>query len=112
MRLEYCRTETCEEGNVSRGWQLQFILAACGFADAATGASTLALARVCASQVKFGGRFCVPVARRRLLLAVWWLKGSCLSDSVTPDVSGPAQPQERVGADRPLGPLLFPFVLF
>lgn len=49
--------------------QLQFISAACGLADAATGASTLALARVCVSQVKFGGsstQFCVTVARRRL----------------------------------------------
>lgn len=46
-----------------------------------------------------------------LLFAVGWLKPLCLSKSFPPDLSGPAEPQEGVGADWPPGPLLFLFVL-
>lgn len=42
-----------------------------------------------------------------LLVAVGWLKCLRLSESFTPDVADPAEPQEGVGADRPPGPILF-----
>lgn len=75
--------------------------------------SALTFSSVCGSVVTFEGSLtnvCVTVAGR--LLPICRLVAEMMSDSFTPDVSGPAEPQERVGADRPPGLLLFLFVLF